>query len=327
MQKEKENWPKKRQKLIEKDLAYDSDKEKKYNEGLKGIGNKGYKISTSFINKKKNEERLRIREKEREYDNALRDKENQMLFKNIENKDTYLLGNDNLDTLLNKNMNEMLAITSEEKKPQTTFEIEDYNSNSNTNLNEKTDINTTKDNKPKEEIKINAIPKEKKEKDNIKDNSKDNKKENIKDNNIKNNNIKENTKENLKKEDNKVEKDEYMEEEKNEIKIENMTLEQLMSGIPDLEYKEIHKAINDMIPNKDDELFKYKIDWDLITKYELKRKRIKIFIQKKLLEYFDEVDSFTKFILEKLGALSPYELQEKVKYVLEENTEVSIYFF
>ena len=324
LQKEKENWPKKRQKLIEKDLAYDSDKEKKYNEGLKGIGNKGYKISTSFINKKKNEERLRIREKEREYDNALRDKENQMLFKNIENKDTYLLGNDNLDTLLNKNMNEMLAITSEEKKPQTTFEIEDYNSNSNsnTNLNEKTDINTTKDNKLKEEIKINAIPKEKKEKDNIKDNSKDNKKENIKDNNIK-----ENTKESLKKEDNKVEKDEYMEEEKNEIKIENMTLEQLMSGIPDLEYKEIHKAINDMIPNKDDELFKYKIDWDLITKYELKRKRIKIFIQKKLLEYFDEVDSFTKFILEKLGALSPYELQEKVKYVLEENTEVSIYFF
>ena len=81
---------------------------------------------------------------------------------------------------------------------------------------------------------------------------------------------------------------------------------------------------NNMISDKDYELFKYKIDWDLITKYELKRKRIKIFIQKKLLEYFDEVDSFTKFILEKLGVLSPYELQEKVKYVLEENTEVSI---
>ena len=80
-----------------------------------------------------------------------------------------------------------------------------------------------------------------------------------------------------------------------------------------------------MIPNKNDELYKYKINWDLINKYELKRKRIKIFIQKKLLDYFDEVDSFTKFILEKLGALSPYELQEKIKYVLEENTEVSIY--
>ena len=35
--KEKENWPKKRQKMIEKDLEYDSDQEKKYNEGLKGI--------------------------------------------------------------------------------------------------------------------------------------------------------------------------------------------------------------------------------------------------------------------------------------------------
>ena len=79
--KEKENWPKKRQKMIEKDLEYDSDQEKKYNEGLKGIGNKGYKISTSFINRKKNEERIRMREKEKEYDNALREKENKMLFK------------------------------------------------------------------------------------------------------------------------------------------------------------------------------------------------------------------------------------------------------
>jgi hypothetical protein len=124
-----------------------------------------------------------------------------------------------------------------------------------------------------------------------------------------------------------VENDEYnMEEEKNEIKIENMNLEQLMAGIPGLEYIDIHKAINSMIPDKVDDLFKYKIDWDLIAKYELKRKRIKVFIQKKLLDYFDEVDSFTKFILEKLGALTPYELQEKVKYVLEENTEVSIYY-
>ena len=342
IQKEEENWPKKRQKLIEKDLAYDSDKEKKYNEGLKGIGNKGYKISTSFINKKKNEERLRIREKEREYDNALRDKENQMLFKNIDNKDTYLLLNDNLDTLINKNMKEILAIAPEEKKPQTTFEIQDYNSNSNPNLNEAiNNTNTTKEQNPKEEIKINAIPKERKEKENIKDKDKDNNtdnnrdrdiiKDNIKDKNIKENNIKKNEEENKKenkiKEENKVENDEYnMEEEKNEIKIENMNLEQLMAGIPGLEYIDIHKAINSMIPDKVDDLFKYKIDWDLIAKYELKRKRIKVFIQKKLLDYFDEVDSFTKFILEKLGVLTPYELQEKVKYVLEENTEVSIYY-
>ena len=60
LQNEKENWPKKREKLIEKDLEYDSDQEQKYNEGLKGIGNKGYKISTSFISKKKNELATRI---------------------------------------------------------------------------------------------------------------------------------------------------------------------------------------------------------------------------------------------------------------------------
>ena len=74
-----------------------------------------------------------------------------------------------------------------------------------------------------------------------------------------------------------------------------------------------------------EELFKYNIDWGLITKYELKRKKIKKFIEKKLLDYFDEVDSFTKFILEKLGVLSPDELKEKLKYVLEENTDVTIY--
>ena len=118
-----------------------------------------------------------------------------------------------------------------------------------------------------------------------------------------------------------------MEEEKYEIKIENMNIEQLISGIPDLVYRDVQKNIKSIIPEKEDELYKYKIDWDLISKYELKRKRIKKFIQKKLLDYFDEVDSFTKFILEKLGVLSPYELQEKVKYVLEENTEVSLLLF
>ena len=118
--KEKENWPKKRQNMIEKDLEYDSDQEKKYNEGLKGIGNKGYKISTSFINRKKNEERIRMREKEKEYDNALREKENKMLF-----KDNYMqLTDDNkLNNLLENK--EILAIAPEEKKPQTTIQIED----------------------------------------------------------------------------------------------------------------------------------------------------------------------------------------------------------
>ena len=86
LQKEKENWPKKIQKMIEKDLEYDSDKEKKFDEDLKGIGNKGYKLSVNFISKKRNEERLRMREKEKEYDNSLREKENKMLFKDNYNQ-------------------------------------------------------------------------------------------------------------------------------------------------------------------------------------------------------------------------------------------------
>ena len=316
LQKEKENWPKKRQKLIEKDLEYDSDKEKKYNEALKGIGNKGYKISTSFINKKKNEERIKMREKEREYDNALREKENQMLFKNIEHKDHYLLGNENIDTLIDNNMKQLLAIGQEEKKPQTTFEIEDYHGNTNiieNNNSTNTILDKDKDNKDsKDKIKIEN----KNEKDH-KDYSDNKKNKEIEEKEI------ETEKENNNKEN--IDIEEEKEKEKNIIDIKNMNLEKLLSGIPDLIYKDLQKKIKNLIPQNNEELFNYKIDWDLIIKYELKRKRIKKFIEKKLLDYFDDVDSFTKFILEKLGVLTSSELQEKIKYVLEENTEVSIY--
>ena len=282
-QLDKENWPKKRQKLIEKDLEYDSDQEKKYNEGLKGIGNKGYKISTSFINKKKNEERIRMREKEKEYDNALREKENKMLF-----KDNYLQLNENkLNNLLENK--EILAIAQEEKKPQTTLQIEDYDPNRINQINiseEKSNKNVNDNIKPKAEFEKNI------------------------DINLNMN----------------IEKEEKDINNENEgINVDKMTLEQLMSGIPQNDIEGIKKNVKECIPKNLDELFKYKINWDIITKYELKRKKIKKYIEECLLKYFDEVDSFTKFILEKLGALSPYELQNKLKYVLEENTEVSIY--
>ena len=313
LQKEKENLPNKKKKLLEKDLQYDSDKEKKYSEGLKGIGNKGYKISTSFINKKKNEERMKIREKEREYDNALREKENQMLFKNIGTKDNYLLETENLDNLLDTN--KILAIASEEKKPTTTFEIEDYNSNSNP-------IDTTQNISTKDKDKDKEI-KEIKNGDNHHTQKEEKEEKNIK--NDKKGEISNNTnKENEQKDDNKEDIKEKMEEDIDEIKIENMSLEKLLDGVPDHIYFDIQKDIkNNLIPSSEEELFKYKIDWEFIAKYEIKRKKIKKWIEKKLLDYFDEVDSFTKFILEKLGVLTPLELQEKLKYVLEENTEVS----
>ena len=309
LQKEKENLPNKKKKLLEKDLQYDSDKEKKYSEGLKGIGNKGYKISTSFINKKKNEERMKIREKEREYDNALREKENQMLFKNIGSKDNYLLETENLDNLLDTN--KILAIASEEKKPTTTFEIEDYNPIDNTQNIGAKDKDKDKEIKETKNGDNHHIQKEEKEEKNIKNDKKTE---------ISN----KANKENEKKDDNKEEVKEKMEEEIDEIKIENMSLEKLLDGVPDHIYFDIQKDIkNNLIPSSEEELFKYKIDWEFIAKYEIKRKKIKKWVEKKLLDYFDEVDSFTKFILEKLGVLTPAELQEKLKYVLEENTEVS----
>ena len=295
--KEKENWPKKRQKMIEKDLEYDSDQEKKYNEGLKGIGNKGYKISTSFINRKKNEERIRMREKEKEYDNALREKENKMLF-----KDNYMqLTDDNkLNNLLENK--EILAIAPEEKKPQTTIQIEDYVPNSitkeNNNISEEKNNNKDyNDIKKKEENKKNNLIEKNNNIDNI---------DNLMDIDIK---------DKIKEENNEYE----------EINIDKMNLEQLLSGIPNNIFEEIKKNVNDNIPKDIDELFKHRINWEIITKYELKRIKIKKHIEEGLLKYFDQVDAFSKFILEKLGVLSPYELQNKLKYVLEENAEVSIY--
>ena len=295
--KEKENWPKKRQKMIEKDLEYDSDQEKKYNEGLKGIGNKGYKISTSFINRKKNEERIRMREKEKEYDNALREKENKMLF-----KDNYMqLTDDNkLNNLLENK--EILAIAPEEKKPQTTIQIEDYVPNSITKENDNI-LEEKNNNKDYNNIKI----KEENKKNNL--NEKNNNIDNI--DNLMDIDIKDKIKE---------ENNEY-----EEINIDKMNLEQLLSGIPNNIFEEIKKNVNDNIPKDIDELFKHRINWEIISKYELKRIKIKKHIEEGLLKYFDQVDAFSKFILEKLGVLSPYELQNKLKYVLEENAEVSIY--
>ena len=287
-EKDKENWPKKIQKLIEKDLEYDSDEEQKYNEGLKGIGNKGYKISTNFINRKKNEDRIRMREKEREYDNALREKENKMLF-----KDNYMQLNENKLSNLLENK-EILAIAPEEKKPQTTFQIEDYVPN---NINNDIDLEENKNNK-NDENKMNI--EKNKEKDfniiNI---------DSIIENEIKNN------------------KDEN--DEKEEINVDKMTIEQLLGGVPNSVLEQIKKNVNDSIPKGLDKLYKYKINWEIITKYELKRKKIKKYVEECLLKYFDQVDSFTKFILEKLGVLSPVDLQKKLQYVLDVNTEVSIY--
>ena len=156
--------------------------------------------------------------------------------------------------------------------------------------------------------------------DNSVDNNDKSKEKIIKDNNIKG---EENNKNINKLKD---ENDKEINNEKEKIDVDKMTLEQLLSGIPQADMEQIKKTIKENMPQKLDELFIYKINWEIISKYELKRKKIKKYIEECLLKYFDEVDSFTKFILEKLGVISPLELQNKLKYVLEENTEVSIYF-
>ena len=301
MKYEKENLNKKKAKLLQKDLEYDSEIENKKNINIKN-------------NKKKNDERAKIREAEKKYDNEMREKENKMILGGIKNYESDIrekLVKNNIseneienDMKIDMNLNQLISINNEEKKPQTTLEFQDYFNNSNEKENQENQEN-------KEEIK------EENEK-----NSEDEKtvtlKEEDKNDNLNNNSNKNSDDDILFCKENEV-------NEKNKINYENMTLEELISNMPDDVYIDIQKNIIDLIPSNIDDVFNYNINWELVNKYELKRKKFKSWIEKKLLGYFDGVDSFTKMILEKLGVLSPFELEDKIKLVLEDDTKVSKY--
>ena len=57
--------------------------------------------------------------------------------------------------------------------------------------------------------------------------------------------------------------------------------------------------------------------------YKIKRNKLKPWLDKKLIEYFDDVDSFTSLILDKIGKNNPYEILDTLKKVLEDDAEVS----
>jgi hypothetical protein len=52
-----------------------------------------------------------------------------------------------------------------------------------------------------------------------------------------------------------------------------------------------------------------------------------MWLEKKLVEYFDEVDSFTQLLLEKIGRNNPYEILDTIKQVLDDEAEVRYYIY
>ena len=100
-------------------------------------------------------------------------------------------------------------------------------------------------------------------------------------------------------------------------------IDELIKKITPEKYIEIQKSIIALIPKSKDELLKYNINWTIVDNYKIKRNKLKPWLDKKLIEYFDDVDSFTSLILDKIGKNNPYEILDTLKKVLEDDAEVS----
>ena len=100
-------------------------------------------------------------------------------------------------------------------------------------------------------------------------------------------------------------------------------IDELIKKITPERYIEIQKSIIAFIPKSKDELLKYNINWTIVDNYKIKRNKLKPWLDKKLIEYFDDVDSFTSLILDKIGKNNPYEILDTLKKVLEDDAEVS----
>ena len=100
-------------------------------------------------------------------------------------------------------------------------------------------------------------------------------------------------------------------------------IDDLIKRITPEKYIEIQKSIIALIPKSKDELLKYNINWTIVDNYKIKRNKLKSWLDKKLIEYFDDVDSFTSLILDKIGKNNPYEILDTLKKVLEDDAEVS----
>lgn len=99
----------------------------------------------------------------------------------------------------------------------------------------------------------------------------------------------------------------------------------LLTGMNSDERKRAVKKLVESIPADRDELFAYPIDWSQLDQ-SLMEKRIKPWINKKIIEYIgEEEDSLNDFICSKIKQQTKAEkLLEEVKVVLDEEAELFV---
>lgn len=80
------------------------------------------------------------------------------------------------------------------------------------------------------------------------------------------------------------------------------------------------------IPKEKEDIFKYNVNWNIIAKHELLELKIKPWVAKKVKEYLGEEESNLISIVMKMlnNKCFPYEIIERIKSVLEEDTDVNL---
>ena len=307
---EQEDLDRRKRRLMEKDLNYDSEEEKK-------------KIKQ---NPKKYEEKKLIRQKEKEFDDLMRKKEKQQYHKLTDTK----MNEDVTDLVLT---NTGIAKKYNEPEAKTTVIYKEYDE-------EETD--TIENNLPKLENTINLNIDNKKlvKKITLEEDIDNNDPYNKKDIVTKIELHKEFEKEFAEWSTKESEEDRKAIEENEKNQIFSSTTPIINKdkvhitiktgdGMSKEKIIEIHKQIYEVIPKKQEELFKFPINWSTVYKYDILESKIRPWFIKKFKELLGvEEQALTNIIIKKLSnKASPYDISEKLKVIFEEETLVILFIY
>lgn len=289
---EKESFAHQKKKLIEKDLNYDSDIEKK-------------KIGQ---NSKKYEEHLQMRLREKEYDDMKRQGEY--------GEASSAYNNNAKANNKNNQTTEIAIIEDSEPIAKTQIEIEEYK------IDDGDYSQINKD--PNELLQLNIVSTKKPVADNInysgmleEDDNDDPYTQKHKISHIE---ITPETEQQLL----EMSKDfKYqLNSSDDDTLSKNSKAKQILKQVPPEALREIQKTIIERIPKEKDDILKYPINWSVVNDYQIKRNKIKPWLEKKLMEFFDIEDSFINLLIDKIGKYNPYEIFDTLHKVLEEDAEV-----
>jgi len=86
------------------------------------------------------------------------------------------------------------------------------------------------------------------------------------------------------------------------------------------------KSVIEKIPKEKDELFAYEIDWDTVQQHNIVEKKMRPWIDKKIVEYLGEEEkTLTNFITSKMASrVYPSEILGQLQLVLDEEAEIFV---